>query len=225
MAASTKRARSTSGQSRRRRNTPAMTIPELKRAFDAVESEVNHILKSGSPLKAQVRKFQEVWRKIFGRPVEASAAEAYLLVKARRGHTNKTRKAQKGGAAPAPLAGAPLDFQTRPGIDGAYGSFNQYLTTGLGFYDTINQQGMFKGCGTENITPNVPESLGSNQFQKGGGAGKKEQGGGGWLSDLLSARLTTASAPPGVFQDVSDKLAGRELGASPGPDQNKLQYV
>ncbi len=228
MAASTKRARSTSGQSRRRRNTPAMTIPELKRAFDAVESEVNQILKSGSPLKAQVRKFQEVWRKIFGRPVEASAAEAYLLVKSRKGHGqgNKTRKAQKGGAAAAPLAGAPLDFQTRPGIDGAYGSFNQYLTTGLGFYDTINQQGMFKGCGTENITPNVPESLGSNQFQKGGGsAAKKEQGGGGWLGDLLSARLIPSSAPPGVLQDARDSIVGRELGASPGPDQNKLQYM
>lgn len=223
MAASTKRARSTSGQSRHRRNTPAMTIPELKRAFDAVEREVDQILKSGAPMNTQVRKFQESWRKIFGRPVETAAAEAYLLVKSRKGHgqKNKTRKAQKGGA--APLAGAPVDFQTRPGIDGAYGSFNQYLTTGLGFYDTINQQGLTKGCGTENITPNVPESLGSNQFQKGGG--KKAQDGGGWMSDLFTSRVVTSSSPPSVMQDIRDSLAGYKLGQSPSPDQNQLKYV
>jgi hypothetical protein len=28
-----------------------------------------------------------------------------------------------------------------------------------------------------------------------------------------------------VLQDARDSMAGRELGASPGPDQNKLQYV
>jgi hypothetical protein len=207
--------------SRRRRNTTpgkTMTIPELKRAFDAVESEVGRILSSGQPSKLQVKKFQESWRRIFGRPVEYSAAEAYLLVKARKGHksANKTRKAQKGGA--APLSGAPLDFQTRPGIDGAYGSFNQYQTTGLSFYDTINQQGMFKGCGTENISAKVPESLGSNEVQKGGG----------WLSDAIFSATTRPVAPtqpPGVLQDANDYMLGRPLGQSPTPDQNRLRYM
>ena len=111
--------------------------------------------------KQRVKKFQEVWRRIFGRPVDALAAEAYLKVKSR----GKSRR-QRGGSA---LAGAPLDFQTRPGVDGSHGSFLPYVASGLSFANTINQPGMFQSCGVANITPNVPADIGSNLVTKGGG--------------------------------------------------------
>lgn len=203
------------GQSRKRR-VVAVTIPELKHSFDALEHDVTRILHSKGDQKAKVRQFQESWRRIFGRPVEAVAAQAYLQVKARNlpRMGAKTRK-QRGGAGGA-LAGAPLDFQTRPGVDGVYGNFNQYVNQGLSFYNTINQQGMFKDCGTADITPKIPADLGSNKV------------GGGMLSDAAFVAMTRpveAQSPPGVLNDIQTTLQGRMLGASPAPDQNKLHYI
>jgi len=192
----------------RKRKVVAMTIPELKRSFDAVEEKVAEILKSGGTPAQRVKKFQVEWRKIFGRPVDAKAAEAYLQVKSRKGAKafKKTRKAgrhQKGGAA-GTLAGAPLDYQTRPGIDGVHGSFPQYVSQGMSFYNTINQEGMFKDCGTQDITPKVPVDLGSNKV------------GGGML---------TSTSPSTFLQDLQDNWLGKTLGQSPAADQTQLKYM
>lgn len=202
-----------SGHSRRRR-VVATSIPELKRSFDALESEVGRILRN--PNEAQrIRQFQEAWRRIFGRPVEPVAASAYLQVKSRDKGRGKSRKAQRGGA--GALAGAPLDFQTRPGIDGVYGSFPPYITQGFGFYNTVNQEGMAKDCGSVDITPKVPADLGSNEFQKGGGM----------LADAISAvmnRPVTSASPPGLLDEVQASWKGRDPSPSPGPEQNPLKY-
>jgi len=204
----------------RKRRVRAITIPELKASFDAIERKTAEILRSDADKKAKIRRFQEAWRGIFGRPVEAHAAEAYLAVKEHtlpRQQKGKTRKAgkQRGGAGAA-LAGAPLDFQTRPGVDGTHGTFLPYVTQGLGFYNSINQQSLFKGCGTENITPAVPADLGSNKV------------GGGMLSDAwtaISTRPATANSPPSILNDIQTAMQGRQLGASPAPDQNQLRLI
>jgi hypothetical protein len=210
----------------RKRGRPtgrAISIPELKEAFDAVERKTAEILRSDAPKPTKVRRFQEAWRNIFGRPVEASAAEAYLAVKAHslprtvgKGSARKKTRKQHGGATGAPLAGAPLDFQTRPGVDGTHGTFLPYVARGFGFYDTVNQQGLFKGCGTENSTPAVAADMGSNKV------------GGGLIGDALSAltsRPFEASSPPSIANDIQTAMQGRELGASPLPDQNKLRLL
>jgi hypothetical protein len=200
-----------------------MTIPELKRSFDSLESHVASILKM--PEAQRVRKFQEAWRSIFGRPVESSAAAAYLQVKERESGraagsaASKTRKRGRGGAQAggAALAGAPLDFQLRPGVDGAHGSFPPYISSGFGFYNTVNQEAMFKDCGVQDITPKVPVSIGTNQVQ----------GGGSLIGDALSAiagRPFTSSSVPSIGKDFQDMWMGREVGPSPGPEQNRLQY-
>jgi hypothetical protein len=202
----------------RKRRVRAITIPELKASFDAIERKTAEILRSDADKKTKIRRFQEAWRGIFGRPVEAHAAEAYLAVKEHslpRQQKGKTRKAgkQRGGA---PLAGAPLDFQTRPGVDGTHGTFLPYVTQGLGFYNSINQQSLFKGCGTENSTPAVPADLGSNKV------------GGGMLGDAwsaISSRPVTASSPPSILNDIQTAMQGRPLGASPAPDQNELRLM
>lgn len=203
-----------SGHSRRRR-VVATSIPELKRSFDALESEVGRILRN--PNEAQrIRQFQEAWRRIFGRPVEPIAASAYLQVKSRDKGRGKSRKAQKGGMGGA-IAGAPLDFQTRPGVDGVHGSFPPYITQGFGFYNTVNQEGMVKDCGIVDITPKVPADLGSNEFQKGGGM----------LTDAVSAVLSrpmVSSSPSGFMDEMQAAWKGRDPSPSPAPEENPLKY-
>lgn len=205
-----------------------MTIPELKRSFDTLEAQIPAILKMGTETQ-RIRKFQETWRSIFGRPVESSAAAAYLQVKSRQGSAEErgghqgTRKkgrrtGQAGGA--AALAGAPLDFQLRPGVDGVHGSFPPYVASGFSFYNTINQPAMFKDCGVQDITPKVPASLGSNEVAA--------QQGGSLLGDAAAAFLGRpfASTPvPSIGKDFQDMWLGREVGPSPAPEQNKLHYV
>lgn len=201
-------------QTKKRSRATLTTIPALKNSFDKLEKEVPTILRE-TTTKQQVRKFQEVWKKIFGRPVEALAAEAYLQVKSKS--RGKFTRKMKGGAA---LAGAPLDFQTRPGVDGVYGSFPEYVTSGLSFYNTINQDQLNKGVGLDMFEPTVPVDIGSNQV----GGSKK---GGGVLGDaafLAMTRPFSTTSPPSIMNDVQTSFQGRQLGHSPDASQNPLQY-
>lgn len=211
------------GQTRKKQRITPTTIPELKRSFDALEGQVASIIHSTASQAQRVKKFQVAWRKIFGRPVDSAAAEAYLQVKSRRA-AKRTRKVAKqhGGA-------APIDHQTGPGIYGPHGVFPPYVASGLSFYDTVNKSGQFSGCGIENTTPNVPADLGSNAFSKlSGGSRKSQQRGGSFLGDAFSAimgRPIPASAPPTVFGDAQQAWLGRSLGPSPAPEDNPLKYV
>jgi hypothetical protein len=184
-------------------------IPSIKNSFDVLEREVEGIIHDTQDTKQRVRKFQQVWRKIFGRPVEGIAAEAYLQVKMK---TTTRRKSQKGGSA---LAGAPLDYQTRPGIDGVHGSFPQYVSSGLGFYDTINQDQLNKGVGLSAFDPAVPADMGSNQV-------------GGSASDAAFLTLTrpfSSVSPPSIANNIQTTLQGRAVGAPADPSINPLKYV
>jgi hypothetical protein len=185
-------------------------IPSIKNSFDVLEREVEEIIRDTQDTKQRVRKFQQVWRKIFGRPVEGIAAEAYLQVKMK---TTTRRKSQKGGAA---LAGAPLDYQTRPGIDGVYGSFPQYVSSGLGFYDTINQDQLNKGVGLSAFDPAVPADMGSNKV------------GGGDVTDAAYLTLTrpfSSVSPPTIANNIQTTLQGRAVGPPADPSINPLKYV
>jgi hypothetical protein len=201
-------------KTRKQAKSRSASIPALKQSFDSLNHAVNDILRSPASSKQRVKKFQEVWRRIFGRPVDAAAAEAYLKVKS-RGHSRK----QRGGA----LAGAPVDFQVRPGVDGVHGSFNPYVGSGLGFGNTVNQPGLFQSCGTENITPSVSASMGSNAFMKGG---RRKHRGGGIIqaaSDALftlSTRPIAASPPTTGLVLMQDTALGRPQPAPAAPEQN-----
>jgi hypothetical protein len=207
-----KRRNNNSGHSRKRRASVTI-IPTLRHSFDILEHETSNIIKEFENPKQRIRKFQEVWKKIFGRPVEAVAAEAYLRVKTKTHSRSRTRKSQGGGGA---LAGAPLDFQTRPGVDGVHGSFPQYQTSGLAFYNTINQDQLNRGIGLSAFNPAVPADMGSNHV------------GGGALTDAAFVAITrpvTATSPPSPAQDLQTALQGRPLGASPDASQNQLKYM
>ena len=118
----------------------AKTIPELREAFTRIESFAKDLIQTGGSVKTMSRELATEWKSVFGRKIDSAAAEEYLKfiggeaaptpvpVEA-KANKRKTRKL-KGGA--APLAGAPLDYQTRPGIDGPYGNFPPYVDGGFG---------------------------------------------------------------------------------------------
>jgi hypothetical protein len=181
-----------------KRSAKVLSIPELKRSFDAVDTGVKDILKRGDSNEKQIKAFQGLWRSIFHRTISADAAEGYLRVKRGAPVAGKTRKAQRGGAA---LAGAPLDYMTRPGVDGAYGNFPTYQAQGLSFYNAINKDGLFESCGKQDITPVVPASIGDNTVMKGGGL-------------------------PSLFETVQTYWQGKPMASSPDPSESikiKLQ--
>jgi hypothetical protein len=145
-----------------------MNIPELKEAFEALNAKTHALLKkSGDSMDETVREFQGLWKSIFHRPVTKEAALAFLEVKrssSGKGKRGKSRK-QKGGAAAPPLAGAPLDYMTRPGIDlssgSTYVSVPAYQAQGLDSYNKFNTVGIDQD--TRDLTPLVPKSIGTNE--------------------------------------------------------------
>jgi hypothetical protein len=184
----------------RKHSSKALTIPQLRKSFDHIDSWVeSHLSKKA--LKDLVPAFQAEWKKTFHHDVNAKAAEAYLAIKHRSG-SKKTKKQRGGGAV---LAGAPLDYTTRQGVYGVYGNFPQYVSSGLSFYNQINQDSLTAACGTENITPKLPADMGSNEVQKGGkrkgkksrkslkkgGKTRKQRGGASQMqNDLAAVRAT-----------------------------------
>lgn len=207
----------TSTRHTRKKRAEVTTLVELKSVFDRVRKGALAILKETSDKKQRIKKLQALLKEQFHHPVQPMAAEAYLSVieKGAGAKRGTRRRKQKGGM-------APLDFQTRPGIDGVHGSFPQYLTGGLSFYNTVNQEGMFQGCGKVDTTPAVPVSIGSNQA---GGAGVSM---GTVLGDALSLATTrpfSSSSPPSVAQDIQTITQGRDLSASPRADQNLLKFI
>ena len=195
---------------RKSKSLVALSIPELKHAWDEIHRSTHTILREGKPAPQQIKEFQKMWKKIFHRPVSTESAESYLNIQrlsSSRRMGRKTRK-MKGGAA---LAGAPLDSSLQPGVYGTHGSFPTYQSSGLGFYDTINKQGMFQECGIKDITPVIGSSVASNQA-------------GGGVRDVLSVSpysplISSKPAVPGIIEDATTALKGVSLPSSGNPDR------
>jgi hypothetical protein len=213
-----------------------LTIPQLRKSFDHIDSWVeSHVSKKS--VKSLVPAFQEEWEKTFHREVDAKAAEAYLSLKSRSKPRMTKKRSQRGGA--APLAGAPLDYTTRQGVYGVYGNFPAYVSSGLNFYDSIWQDSLTANCGKENITPNIPASMGSNEVQKGGKSRRhrkghrktrKQRGGApefmanaAKVADVMINRPFPASSPPTAGYVAEMSLKGVSAGV-PDP-QNVVAKV
>lgn len=198
------------GGSNRKKNY--MTIPEIKTAFDEIEQATYRILREGGTTAEQVKKFQTEWKAIFHRPVRADSAEAYLKIKqVAKKRPNKTRK-QKGGAAAPVLAGAPLDYATRPGIsgNGHYGSFLQYQT--MGAAPPPPAIAMDADCGIKDISPSVA-SLEAAQT-------------GGSFGDFVHKTLLSPgeqSVPSSPGNNLATYLDGKAPAASPAAYQPALK--
>ena len=151
-----------------RKQKGVMTIPELRRAFDHMETFTAILIRKGGDADDRRKAFQAEWKRVFHRAVDDKAADAYLAFESKKHKKSSTRKMRGGSVLDVnPLAGAPLDYATRPGLPGPYGVFPAYVNSGLNMYDTINQDSLTATCG-QDITPKIAEDMGSNQVQKGG---------------------------------------------------------
>lgn len=113
----------------------ALTIPELRRAFE-------HIEEFAMTHTGDIKALQEEWKKVFYKELDKESAEEYMAhVKSLPKKTRtlrKTRSANKsiGGAA---LAGAPIDYTTRPGLypmaagidSNSYAQVPKYVASGF----------------------------------------------------------------------------------------------
>lgn len=127
----TRRSRS----STKKTKTAILTIPQLRKAFDHMDTVVESLRKMAKhSFSDAVIVYREEWRKTFHRDLSPADASAYL--KFRFGiQSGKTRRSRTRGGSLA-LAGAPLDYSLRPGVNGVYGNFPSYQQEGLDRYYT-----------------------------------------------------------------------------------------
>jgi hypothetical protein len=188
----------------RKQKTKVMTIPQLRKAFETINAETHKIISKHPINKDSISEFQKIWKHIFGKNIDSSTAESYLILHSKPSKKNTRRsKKQKGGS-------APLDYTLRPGTDGSYGSFLPYVSSGLSFYNDINNIGMDSSCGKVDITPSIAADMGSNKVINGG-----------------MRLLGPSEGAPGLLQDAQETfLLGRPLlTASPNPLNNPYQKV
>jgi hypothetical protein len=159
-------------QTKVKKQTSVLTIPELRKAFNHMDKVVEGLRKVAKhSFSDAVVSYREEWRKTFKRDLPPADAAAYLKFRFGMKSTRAmTRRSKTRGGALA-LAGAPLDYQTRAGVEGVYGNFPTYQTQGL---DRFYGSAIAASCGTSD-------------------ASAASQEGGGWSDSLF--RPLAASAP------------------------------
>jgi hypothetical protein len=211
-----------SGSSSSPKRHQTLSIPELRNAFEYIEEFAD---KCGGDVKA----FREEWKKVFYKELDKESAKAYL-------EHIKDQGKKTGGAA---LAGAPLDYTTRPGVyitaginNGSYAQVPQYVASGFWnpeparLLDPLPQQYRFPTHVTSDIGSNLVKGggCGCNLAQIGGKSSKNgrktrklRKAGGGIIGALQTTlmRPFQMSSPMNVAQSLSEMAAGRSGGVSP----------
>jgi hypothetical protein len=180
-------------------NKHVLTIPQLRKAFDHMDKVVEHLRKIAKhSFSDAVVSYREEWRKTFKRDLPPADAAAYL--KFRYGlKTGKTRRSKTRGGAMAGSSGAPLDYQLRAGVSGAYGNFPSYQSQGL---DRYYGSAITADCRKPNGFP-TDGSYAS-------------QAGGGFLDGLF--RPIGPTAPPGMAYTAMMTDPGKGTTAYPSSD-------
>lgn len=215
------------------------TVPELRRAFEHMDTFTKTLVKK--PIAEGIRDFQSEWKRTFYRTVTADSAKAYIDSMRHKDAPTKTRRLRHRGGAGI-LEGAPLDYQTRPGIyiqpaginENAYAQVPSYIASG--FWNPAMAHTYDPVPGQTRYVTQTPPDMGSN-LVKGGGSKEKRKsrrlrGGAALLNqafstDMLSqviSRVMPASIPPAPLQDAMTAFRGEQLGPSPDPSQTRHQY-
>lgn len=227
-----------------------LTIPELRRAFEHIEQFV--VGNLGAPKGELVSGLQEEWKNTFHKTLDKKDAEAYVdyvhgmhkLTKASKRHG--TRRHRGGGG---PLAGAPLDYTTRPGLyiapginQGSYALVPAYVDKGFWnpepghSYDPVPGQTRFPTHAPPGMGSNAVADIGRQSGGKKGGKRHRSrkllrQRGGNTIFDNTKTaiqqfmmRPIPSTVPPSFAQDLQTMARGQQLGASPEASQPSFQY-
>lgn len=150
------------------------SIPELRRAFEHVEQVMNEMIHNKESKENMISHVRKEWQKVFHKTLDKSSADALIT---HRMESRRTPHVMKGGA--SALAGAPVDYVTRPGVyldqgsipgpdggltktvGGGYGSYVQYVDHG--FRNPEIAQG-YDPVGGQSVFPLPRADMGSNAF-------------------------------------------------------------
>lgn len=197
-----------------------MTIPQLRKSFDHIESFTAGLLQREKDAKKRRRAFQDEWMKVFHRSVDDKSADAYLQFEAKKNKKGSKTRRMRGGAA---ISGAPLDYSTRPGIYGVYGNFPEYISNGFATMgNATNKMAIQDMCNSPQQAAAFPPpytgfGAASLVAQKGGKKkgkkGTRKQRGGTFpsISEFASAasmRALSSSAPPGTAYTAMMEFKG-----------------
>lgn len=223
---------------RKTRRQRVHTIPEVRQSFEHIEHFVDqHAHLSKDKL---VSALQKEWMKVFHKSLKKSAAEAFLSHRPQR----RTTRRHHGGA----LAGAPIDYMMRPGVDLAPGqiptaaghlpqsvggpsSFGSYVPyVSKGFWNPEQAATVtggwpipYAGTGSNTVKGG---SKSSSQSSKSSSHKRKARRGGS-MGSLLSQAFTRpipSGMPPLILQDMQDMWHGKTVGPSPDQVQRGVSY-
>jgi hypothetical protein len=210
-----------------------MTIPQLRKAFDQIQSVAQKIAAS-QITDASVSKFSEEWKNVFHKKLDDKDAREYLnhikLLNMGDGskRTMRTATTRKRGGGQAGggsnLQGAPLDNVTQQGVYGSYGNFLPYVAGGFGLGIPVDSQ-------TRPALPDPPMTVSRDVgngaiLQNGGGIisrkttrGRKHHKGNGSRrrKQRGGSNIVTSTNPTSIIQDAKAYMLGQKLPESPSP--------
>ena len=182
-----------------------------------------------------VKEFRKEWKQLFMRDLDKSAADAFIDARMKSKKILRHTRKHRGGG---PIAGAPLEYTTRPGIylqsgqipnkdgslptmdGGGYGNYINYVNQG--FWNPEDSQTFDPVIG-QPLWPQPYATTGSNLVGVAKGGRRKIRGGTQLLSDtaaVLSQAFTRpfpSTIPANVGQDMQSMFYGGTTG--PSPDQ------
>lgn len=228
-----------------KKGTDVLTIPELRRAFEHIENFV--VANMLAPRKDVIEGLQKEWKLTFHKELSRADAEAYVdhvkvMHKVTEAMTRKRKhRLQKGGA--APLAGAPLDYTTRPGLyitpgvnQGSYALVPAYVDKGFWnpepgqSYDPVPGQTRFPTLTPAGMGSNLVGDIGKQSGGKQKGRRRTLRGGATFLDTGLTAAKQLfmhpipSSQPPSFLQDAQTAAYAQPLGPSPEASQPAYRF-
>lgn len=229
-------------KTRKHNKSEVHTIPQLRRLFENIEHFVDSRIEKRQSKDVISKELQKEWRRMFMKEIDKQSADALIEnhMKSKVRHTLKNSKRVKGikGGSQEAIAGAPLEYSTRPGIylapnsipvngqlpvsgsSGGYGNYVDYVNSG--FWNPEDAQSYDPVQGQQPF-PQPFASTGSNLVGgKRKSKSKRRVRGGNALLTQAFTRPFGSDAPPGIPQDMQDIWYGKQVGSSPDQVQRPI---
>jgi hypothetical protein len=219
------------------------SIPELRRAFEHVEQVMDEMIHSKESKADMISHIRKEWQKVFHKTLDKSSADALIT---HRMESRRTTHAMKGGA--SPIAGAPLDYVTRPGVyldqgsipgpdggltktvGGGFGHYARYVDGGFANPEIAQQYDPIRSQSSFPLAPRI--GMGSNVFlMKGGKRTRKNKktrgktcGGAAMIDQAFLRPIPAGSVPSDPLFDIQQMNHGAAAGLSPDTTQHAMNY-
>jgi len=223
------------------------SIPELRRAFEHVEQVMDEMIHNKESKANMISHIRKEWQKVFHKALDKSSADALITHRMGSRHTSHS---MKGGA--SAIAGAPIDYVTRPGVyldqgsipgpdggltktvGGGYGSYVQYVDHGFRNpeiaqqYDPISGQSTFPlpraDMGSNAFTPSVKGGKRILKTRKNKKTRGKTHGGAALIDQAFMRPIPGGDPISHPLFDMQRMASGAAGGLSPDTTQHVMNY-